>query len=249
MSIDAVVLAGGRGTRLASVVSDVPKPLAPVDGKPFLNYLLAGFVAGGVVGRVVLAIGHLADRVVAHYAATPPALPLDYSIETTPLGTGGALVAAWPRVRGRRAIVANGDSLVASDHRALLDHHVLSGALVTMTLVEVPDTARYGAVTLADDPAARPGTGRVSAFHEKSAIGGIGLINAGLYLIEAEAIAALPDGPLSLERDVLPVLVAAGRVQAVVTRGPFLDIGLPETYAAAPAFLAGLGMATGGTGR
>jgi D-glycero-alpha-D-manno-heptose 1-phosphate guanylyltransferase len=231
LSLDAIVLAGGKGTRLASIVTDVPKPLAPVAGRPFLDYLFASFLAGGVVDRVILAIGHLADRVVDHYAAAPSALPLEFSVEMTPLGTGGALVNAWKRVRGDRALVANGDSIVAADHQALLAHHQRSGAAVTMTLVEVPDTARYGAVTLTGS--------RVVAFHEKAASGGPGLINAGLYLIEAAALIGLPDGPSSLERDLLPSLVAAGRVEAVITTGVFLDIGLPETYAAAPAFVAG----------
>lgn len=237
MSLDAIVLAGGKGTRLASVVADVPKPLAPVSGRPFLDYLFASFVTGGVVDRVILAIGHLADRVVDHYSAAPSLLPLEYSIEATPLGTGGAVVASWTQVRGDRALVANGDSIVAVDHQALLSHHQRSGAAVTMTLVKVPDTTRYGAVTVTGS--------RVVTFNEKVASGGPGLINAGLYLVEATALEGLPKGPSSLERDILPRLAAAGRVQAIVTSGAFLDIGLPETYSAAPSFVAGLGSGTG----
>src|SRR5881296_2545913 len=108
--VDAIILCGGRGTRLATVVSSVPKPLALVSGRPFLDYILDHLAASGLVRRAVLAIGHMAERIVEHYGQCRPPLPVSFVHETEPLGTGGALVIALPATASDPVLGLNGDS-------------------------------------------------------------------------------------------------------------------------------------------
>lgn len=229
--MDAILLCGGKGTRLASVVSDVPKPLARVDGRPFLDHLLALLRASALVDRVILASGHLAERLLAHYGEHFEDLPLVHSREDSPLGTGGALLLALRRHGdGGPVLVLNGDSYLDADLAAL--HALLArpGCDLAMAVHAVADAARFGTVVLDDD--------RVLGFHEKRGRAEPGLINAGIYALRPTALAAWQDHPgaLSLETTVLPALVAQGRVAALRTGTRFIDIGLPETYAAAAAF-------------
>ena len=226
---EAIVLAGGKGTRLAAAVPDLPKPLAPVDERPFLDYVIEGFAASGAVSRVTLALGHLSRKIIAHCKANPPALPVAFSIEDMPLGTGGALLHALPRTQGDPVIVCNGDSLVRIDFNSLLLRHAETGAGATIALIPAPDAGRYGRVSVEGM--------RVTDFAEKSAGEGPGLINAGVYVFGRYVLESFPTGPCSLERDLLPRLVADGAVYAFLTEGPFLDIGLPESYAAAEHFI------------
>lgn len=226
---EAIVLAGGKGTRLAAAVPDVPKPLAPVGERPFLDYVLEQFAASGPVSGVILAVGHLSDKVIAHYRANLAALPLIFSIEDTPLGTGGALLHALPQTQSDPVIVCNGDSLVRIDFKSLLLRHAETSADATIALVSEADTHRYGRVLV-------EGT-RVTDFEEKSTRDGPGLINAGVYVFRRGALDGLAVRPCSLEHDILPPLVKNGRVFAMLSEGPFLDIGLPESYASARDFL------------
>lgn len=229
-SYDAVILAGGRGTRLQAVVSDVPKPLAPVNGRPFLDYQFALLAQSGVVSRVILSLGHQAQKVIDHYAQHPPPLPTTFIVEQEPLGTGGGLRLALSDVQSTRLFTMNGDSLFRWDLPALIAAHEATRPAATLALVEVPDTSRYGAVTVED--------GRVTAFLEKSEARGPGLINAGLNLFERSALEAIPEGrPVSLEQEVYPELVRQGRLNAVGFASDFIDIGLPETYSAASTVL------------
>jgi histidinol-phosphate phosphatase family protein len=226
----AVVLVGGAGTRLATVLDDCPKPLAPVDGEPFLLRLLDWLVAGGAV-RIVLCTGHRGDRVTAAVGSEHAGVPVVYSHEPAPLGTGGALRLAAPLLAGEtHVLVANGDSYVDFDLAAFVAF--ARGATTAAALLAVPvdDTSRYGALELGP-------RGRVLALHEKRAGGGAGPISAGVLWLPVAALVALPAGPSSLERDLLPTLVADG-LAAMVAAAPFLDIGTPATLAAAPAFFA-----------
>jgi len=231
--IDAVVLAGGKGTRLRSVVSDVPKPLAPVNGRPFLDYQLALLARSGRVAKAVLAIGWLADRVIEHYERNPPPLPLEYAVEHELLGTGGALRNALDATSTSRVLALNGDSVFRWELQPLFDAHESAGAVATLALVRVPDTVRYGAVEVQ--------RGRVAAFREKVGSSGPGLINAGVYVFERAALERVEPGRvLSLEREVFPRMAVDGLLAAAVFESDFIDIGLPETYAAAADILPGL---------
>ena len=228
----AVVLAGGRGSRLASVVPDRPKVLAQVGGQPFLGHVLARLLAAGVE-EVVLCTGHLAPQIEAAFGTEFGGLRLVYSTETGPLGTAGALRLAAPLLAADPVLVLNGDSLCGVDLRAFWSWHHASGARVSLVTVQVAD-GRAGGRVEAD------GAGRVVRFVEKSPQRGPARVNAGIYAVPLELLHELPAGrPLSLERDLLPAWVGCG-LHAYASNGTLLDIGTPASYAAAIA-LAGQG--------
>lgn len=225
------MLCGGKGTRLASVVSDVPKPLAPIGGRPFLDYLLSYLGSSGVVSRVILATGHLADKVEAHYGTSLRNLPVTYSPEVEPLGTGGAVFQAMRRFRiVTPFLILNGDSFVDADVVALIRLLDSRRTGMALTLYQVDDAARFGTVAWDGD--------RVTGFFEKTGRAEPGLINAGIYAAHPDTFAdwAQLDGFISLEQMVLPELVKHGSVSAIQSGTRFIDIGLPETYAAAASF-------------
>jgi D-glycero-alpha-D-manno-heptose 1-phosphate guanylyltransferase len=229
---EAVILAGGFGTRLRAVVSDVPKPMAPIGDQPFLALLMAHLARNGF-GRVVLSVGYLADAIVAHFGASWRGMVLDYAREDVPLGTGGAIRAALARCTADHVHVFNGDTYLGLDCAVT---EALWEARRTPIIVarEVPDTARYGRLEV--DPA-----GRVAGFLEKAASGGPGWINAGCYVLpRAIADEFPPDDPFSFETDYLRHAVARRPILACPTEADFIDIGTPEDYARAQALLASL---------
>ncbi len=219
--VTAIVLAGGLGTRLQSVTGDLPKPMVPVGGRPFLEHLLEFLARAGVV-RVVLALGYRADVVERHFRdGSAIGLDVTYQVERQPLGTGGAIGQAAAAERGRPLLVLNGDSFLAVDLRAMLGAHVAGGECATLALARVSSAGRFGLVEM--------GIGnRVLRFSEKSSEAP-GFVNAGIYLLEEPAIASIPDGASSFEHDTLPALVAKG-VQAFPSEGYFVDIGVPADY-------------------
>jgi NDP-sugar pyrophosphorylase family protein len=223
--ISVVILAGGMGTRLRSVVADRPKVLAQVAGRPFLAHLLDQLAAAGV-RSALLCTGYRAEAVVEQFGATYRSLALTYSQETVPLGTGGALGHARPHLHSDPVLVLNGDSYCAADLAAFLDWHYRSQAQASLLLTEVADTSRYGRVEV-------DGAGSVLGFAEKAVGSGPGWINAGVYLLSQPFLEALPEGrPLSLEREVFPSWVGRG-LTAYRSPGWFIDIGTPESYARA----------------
>lgn len=219
---EAIVLAGGLGTRLRTVVADLPKPLAPVAGRPFLAWLLDALAAGGL-RRVVLATGFMADAVERFAGTRWEGMAVDYSREDQPLGTGGAVRQAALRIEGRDgAHVVNGDTFLRYAPRDLHAATIAAGADAGLALARVDDVSRYGAVEVDDDT--------VTAFREKGATGA-GLINAGCYYLSPRALASLPGpGPFSLEREVLVPMAAAGRLAAFTRTSGFIDIGVPDDY-------------------
>jgi NDP-sugar pyrophosphorylase family protein len=227
--LDAIILAGGRGTRLQSMVSDRPKPLAEVAGRPFLEWLLLALRAQ-LVRRAVLATGYKGEMVEAAFGdGARLGMELAYAHETVPLGTGGAARHALEQVTTDHVLVLNGDSFCPFNVRRLVESHQRTGARATLWLVPMDDCRRYGAVDVADD-------GRVRSFHEKSPDLGTGLINAGVYLFDRRTLADIPAGrAMSLERDTFPTLIGDG-LYATVGEGPFLDIGTPASYASAERF-------------
>ena len=170
MSFEAIVLAGGLGTRLRSVTGDLPKVMVNVAGRPFLEYVLDGLVSSGV-RRVILAVGYQNRLVREHFRDRYRELPLIYSIEETQLGTGGAVLHAIRQTSSKDVLVLNGDTWVDIDHAALMDVHRAQEALWTMAVAPVSNCSRFGTVQIVD--------GRVTAFHEKGRAGP-GLINAGV---------------------------------------------------------------------
>jgi len=227
--MEAIILAGGLGTRLRSVVADLPKAMAPVAGRPFLEHLLDLLARAGFASAV-LAVGYRADAIREHFGDRYRGLPLAYSIEGQPLGTGGAIRLAMNQASSPEVFVLNGDTFVDVDFSAMLAAHHRAPATMTIAVHEVCDAARYGALDIAGD--------RVRGFLEKGRAGR-GWINAGVYLLARTLLdgEALP-AAFSFESDYLVPNVAALRPLAFPTEGLFIDIGVPEDYARAQSLLA-----------
>jgi D-glycero-alpha-D-manno-heptose 1-phosphate guanylyltransferase len=217
-----LVLVGGLGTRLRSAYADGPKALAPIEGKPFLAYLLKQLADGGLT-RVVLCVGYRADQI-EQWLGDGKRLGLDvrYSREDEPMGTAGALGLAYSRyARGERILAMNGDSILQLSLAAMWDAHTNRGAEATIALAHVPDTSRYGSVEVDEE-------GWVTSFHEKSGEPGPGFINGGVYLFEPFVMDTILDGQCrSLEREVLPAQLSRGLL-AFKSEGYFIDIGIPQ---------------------
>ncbi|MBC7907748.1 MAG: nucleotidyltransferase family protein [Rhodospirillaceae bacterium] len=225
--IDVVVLAGGLGTRLQGVLGDVPKVLAPIHGRPFLDHLV-DWLAGFGARRVVLCLGHLADKVVAHVASRPNPLDIVPVIEPQPLGTAGALRLARPQLTSDPVLVMNGDTWLEVDLAAFAQRHLAAGSLVSLLCVQVESAARYGRVEVDD-------RNHVTRFVEKDPDHtGPGMVSAGIALFAVQLLDRLEvmPGP-SLERDVLQQL-PPGSIRADLVPGAFIDIGTPDSLRAAP---------------
>lgn len=220
--MEAVVLAGGFGTRLRAVVSDVPKPMAPVAGRPFLELLLAYWIRQGV-RRFVLSIGYLAERISSHFGAAWGGAEIAYARETEPLGTGGGLLLAAGETRGEDILVLNGDTFFAVDLPGLAAFHRERRADCTFSLFRSTDPKRYLGLAVEAD-------GRVRGL--EAAAGGPA--NGGVYLFRRAALEALPwkaGGKASLEADMLPHGLRNGwRVYGRECAAAFIDIGVPEDY-------------------
>jgi NDP-sugar pyrophosphorylase family protein len=205
------------------VLGDLPKALAPVEGRPFLAYQL-DWLKGQGVTRVVLCTGYGHDLIQAYCGdGTALGMQILYSVEEKPLGTAGALQQARHYLNGT-FLAMNGDTYFAADLGALLAKHRAGGAPATLALVKVPQAGRFGAVTL-------DAHGYVIRFAEKKRHRA-GLINAGIYVFEPEILAHFPDRvPLSLEDDMFPSLAAQRLLRGEVLEGYHMDIGTPESYA------------------
>jgi NDP-sugar pyrophosphorylase family protein len=229
--VTAAVLAGGLGTRLLPAVADRPKALAEVAGRPFLAHVLERLADAGLPETVLLT-GHRAGQIESAFGHSFAGMPLTYSRETTPLGTGGALRHALPLLQRDTLLVLNGDSYCDLDLCDFLKRHADAHSACTLALSRVADASRFGTVQL-------DGCGRVRSFAEKSDDGGPGLVNAGVYLLARRLVAELPAGrPLSLEREAFPAWAQAGQCHGYVTERGFLDIGTPESYAVAVRYFA-----------
>lgn len=227
--MQAIVLAGGLGTRLRGVVPDLPKPMAPVAGRPFLAWILDR-LADAAFQRVVLAVGYRHEAIRSCFGDRYLGMALDYSVEDRPLGTGGAMRLAAERVSTTPVFVLNGDTYLGLDYRAMHRAHVRDGARMTVAVSRVADASRYGAIEIDG--------GRIRAFTEKGRAGP-GFINGGTYLLAAEVLQSIPGGePSSFEDRVLVARVGEIRPAAFVTDGLFIDIGVPEDYARAQGLFA-----------
>ena len=221
---ECIVLAGGRGTRLSSVISDVPKPLAPVSGRPFLAWVLYRLSEQGIQ-HVILATGYLSDQLMLTIGGRWNDMSVSYSNESEPLGTGGAIKLACQKLVGSDCHVLNGDTYVEYSLAALENAVTKSGAALGMVLVPVDNVERYGCVLVKG--------GRAVGFSEKG-LQGPGLINAGCYLLTERAINALPEtSSFSFEQNVLMQAVARADVAVIDEACGFVDIGVPEDYARA----------------
>ena len=226
-----VILAGGLGTRLKTVVSDKPKVLAEVLNRPFLTYILDQVSFAGF-REVVLCTGFKAEHIKKKLGQTYKSLHILYSTEEQPLGTGGALRLALPYLWSDVVLAMNGDSYIDVNLGAYVDWFFRkSNSDAAIVLTKLPDTTRFGNVVIDQDE-------HITAFNEKIAKENIGWINAGIYLMKKSLIAAIPtDRFYSLEREFFPSLTGK-KLLGFRVEGRFIDIGTPASYAGAQEFFA-----------
>jgi D-glycero-alpha-D-manno-heptose 1-phosphate guanylyltransferase len=228
----AVVLAGGFGKRIEHLLPDIPKPMAPVNGKPFLEWVVR-YLAAQKIRDVILSTGHLAEVVEKHFQSQPvKSVRVRCERETSPLGTAGGFLHAIRHVDNPPVAwwVLNGDSLAPAPLDAMsqfLNDPEITGAILG---VSVADASRFGTI-------AQNTRGELAGFNEKQP--GAGIINAGVYLFRPSALDRFPDKiPLSFEMDVFPALIESrARLKVCVTKAPFLDIGTPESLPLAADFI------------
>ena len=222
----AVLLVGGRGTRLRPVLPSVPKPLASMGNQSFLELLIRQLRHQGL-RHLVMCTGYLAEQIQTAFGdGNNWDVMIEYSKEPSPLGTAGAVKLARAALEASKDfLVMNGDSFVEADFREMLHLHRRRGALMSMAVCRVEDASRYGTVQVDRHS-------RVIGFGEKTGNRVPGLINAGVYIFNREVLKQIPEGPCSLERQVFPDMLENG-IYAVEQRGMFIDIGTPEDYARA----------------
>lgn len=220
--MEAIVLAGGFGTRLQQAVPDLPKPLAPVAGKPFIRYILE-WLTDNQITRVILAVGYKWERIREELGDRFRSIELVYSVEDQPLGTGGAIRKAMNSLTGDRFFIINGDTYCKLDLSQLCLFHHAGNFELSMVLKPMDDAGRYGLVTIDHKK-------RVTGFSEKQP-GSRGLINAGVYLTNSSIRTYFPDQEnFSFEKDLLQAQLLRIVSGGLVTDPYFIDIGIPADY-------------------
>lgn len=223
--MEAIILAGGLGTRLRSVVNDVPKPMALIAGRPFLCWLMERLAMQGY-NHLVLATGYMHEKVEAFFHDSYRGIAIDYAQETTPLGTGGAIVNALQYCTDECVTILNGDTLFDIDHQRLCEVFESNGGRLTIATRYVSDAGRYGTVEIDD------ATHRIVAFHEKNAYSKRGIINGGIYRMHRSLLANYAPGvAFSFEKDILQQLREP--FYCYLSDAYFVDIGVPDDYARA----------------
>lgn len=218
--MEAIILAGGFGTRLAQVVKDMPKPMASVAGKPFLLYLVEDLISQGVE-RIVMAVCYKKECIMNFFGSCYKGAEILYSVEKAPLYTGGAIRQALEYCKESRVFVFNGDTFFSVDLRKMRAYAEAKRKAAVIAVKEMVDFDRYGKVEVSN-------TGLVSAFHEKAPCQ-MGWINGGIYDLMTDCLAGYP-AVFSLEQECFPKLLQVGEIAAFPSQGFFIDIGIPEDY-------------------
>lgn len=228
--LEAVILAGGLGTRLRPMISDVPKPMAPVNGRPFLEYLLDFWVAQGVT-HFILSVGYKYQVIIDHFGLSYRDIPIDYSIESKPVGTGGGLFLASGKIFSDKPFfVINGDTYFPVETDPILNFHIEKKSGLTLVLREMSSAERYGTVLLSEG-------GRVKHFSPPGNGETPFLINGGVYLVEPEFLHESlsvwsSNEQISLEDKLFKEWIKEGRSMYgfIIKGNSFIDIGIPEDY-------------------
>jgi D-glycero-alpha-D-manno-heptose 1-phosphate guanylyltransferase len=221
---EAIILAGGFGTRLQAVVSDVPKPMAPINNEPFLNYVF-DYLLHYKIEHVVLSTGYLADKISEHYKNEFQGIKISYTKEETPLGTGGGIRLAMTKCYTSDVLVLNGDSFFDVNIIDHFNNHISKQSDCSLALRKVDNAARYGTILL--------GTGNaVEAFKEKDNIEQAGLINGGVYILNRKLYLSKTNEavPFSIEKDFYESRINELHIFGFEYDGYFIDIGIPEDY-------------------
>jgi D-glycero-alpha-D-manno-heptose 1-phosphate guanylyltransferase len=219
---EAVILAGGLGTRLRSVIKDIPKPMADICGRPFLSYIF-DFLSNQGIEKVVLSAGYKWETIKNYFGDNYKNLKLEYVVEDKPLGTGGGLKNALNHVLSEELFVLNGDSVFNIDFHLFYSLHKKKNSKLSLALKMMENTERYGIVEIDEN-------NRIVSFLEKG-IKTKGLINGGVYLMNKEFfLSSAPEGCFSLEKDFLERYYREYEFFGFPFDGFFIDIGIPEDY-------------------
>jgi D-glycero-alpha-D-manno-heptose 1-phosphate guanylyltransferase len=218
----AIILAGGLGTRLRSAVPDLPKCMAPVAGKPFLDHVITYFSNQGIK-EYILALGYKSEIIIDYIRQTHPTLAVKFSIETQQLGTGGAIRLACELASTENVLVLNGDTIFKIDLQKLSSFHEATGAECSVVLKPMHNFDRYGVVEISPEK-------RITSFREKQFYAK-GLINGGVYSLNPAALLQrnLPE-KFSFEKDYLEAFSDQGTIFGQVQDEYFIDIGIPADY-------------------
>jgi D-glycero-alpha-D-manno-heptose 1-phosphate guanylyltransferase len=225
---EAIILAGGMGTRLREVVPDLPKPMAPVSDKPFLYYLLL-WLRKYNFDKLIISAGYKSDTIVNYFGYTFEGIQIEYAVETKPLGTGGAVRFALKKTTAKDILIVNGDTWFPVDIDKFYSAHLKSKSQFSVALKEMKNFSRYGSVECRDN--------MIHKFNEKKFCSE-GLVNGGIYLISRHLLESgnFPD-VFSLEKDLLEKEAGSGMLKCQVFNAPFIDIGIPEDYLKAQTLL------------
>ncbi|BCG64596.1 MAG: D-glycero-alpha-D-manno-heptose 1-phosphate guanylyltransferase [Methyloprofundus sp.] len=219
--MEAIVLAGGFGTRLQSVVSDVPKPMAEVQGKPFLEHILLYLQTNGIT-RVILSVGYKHEVIKDYFNDSFAGMTLDYVVEDEPLGTGGAILKAWPSLKTDHVFVINGDTFFNVDLKSLFASHIKHHSDLTLSLKPMQEFDRYGSVAIDADS-------KVIDFKEKEFVAK-GNINGGIYLLNKNIFAPFKLAQQFSFEEFMQENISTLNIYADIFDHYFIDIGIPEDY-------------------
>ncbi len=230
--MEAIILAGGLGTRLRVAVPDLPKPMAPIRGRPFLEHQMDYWIAQGVT-RFILSVGYKRELIEAHFGEAYRQCQLAYAREEEPLGTGGGLLLALAQAQTETLLVLNGDTFFEVALESLYAQHAAKHAQLSIALRRVAHNDRYGEVVLDAD-------NTITGFTTKPS-GSEGIINGGVYLMQRETMRQLAwqaGDKVALEQDIFPALLNKKlKIGGVEYPGAFIDIGVPEDYLRAASLL------------
>lgn len=221
---EAIILAGGFGTRLQAVVSDVPKPMAPINNEPFLNYVF-DYLKHYHIEHVVLSTGYLADKISDYYKNEYRGIKISYTKEETPLGTGGGIRLAMTKCYTSDVLVLNGDSFFDVNITDHFNNHISKQADCSLALRKVFNASRYGTILLGIGNA-------IETFKEKNNIEQTGLINGGVYILNRKLYLSKTNEafPFSIEKDFYESRINELHIFGFEYDGYFIDIGIPEDY-------------------
>ena len=227
-NVDSIVLAGGFGKRLKKHLPDLPKALAPINNTPFIDLLIDQIKAFKKISKVILALGYKAKMIQNHCQKTNYGVPLEYSIEKTPLGTGGAFKKALHLCQTEHVLVLNGDSFLNFNFSSLFQAHIKQKADITLVYTSVDDVSRYGQIIV--DPLSQ----KICSFKEKEKNKkSQGFISCGFYLVKKNLFKDLTlekKESFSLEKEAFPLFLEKKRFFGFFCKEPFIDIGTKESF-------------------
>ena len=226
--MEAIILAGGLGTRLREVVKDLPKPMAPINGKPFLYYIFK-WLKQYPVRKIIISAGYKSESIIEYFGRSFMDIPIGYAIEEKPLGTGGGIRFALLETTGKDILVINGDTYFPVDIQSFFNKHFATSGKISIALKKMNNFSRYGTVKCNNDDIVR--------FNEKKFCSE-GLINGGIYIINRDFIESrnLPVS-FSFEEEVLEKEAGSMLLKCMVFNNEFIDIGIPEDYNRAASLL------------